>query len=105
MKQMEHGVEKLGVALFHREMGRAYRDLGPDWADQTEKHLTKALRDFESMQSPHNAAATRVELGIYWRLLGEESEANALFKKAEDEFRKAGAPRRIEELLSLRNAS
>jgi tetratricopeptide (TPR) repeat protein len=105
LKQTEHGVEKLGLAIFHLELGRAYRELGPDWADQTEKHLNRALKDFERMQSPHNAAAARIELGLYWRLLGEENETALLFAQAEEEFRKAGAPRRLEELSSLRSAS
>ena len=88
----------------HHELGRAYRELGPDWADRTEKELNTALRAFESMGSPHNAAAARADLAVYWRLLGEEGEADALFRRAEEDLRRVGAQKRIEELSSMRGS-
>ncbi len=100
----EDGMDQMGRALLHHELGRAYRELGPDWADHTEKELNTALRAFESMGSRHNAAAARADLAVYWRLLGEEGEADALFRRAEEDLRRIGAQRRIEELSSLRGS-
>ncbi|HVR75749.1 MAG TPA: hypothetical protein VMT52_15545, partial [Planctomycetota bacterium] len=97
----EKGVERLGRASFRHQLGRVYRELGPDWADQTEKNLGTALREFEAMGSPHNAAAVRADLGIYWQLLGEDADAKTHFERAEEEFRKAGALRRIDALRRL----
>jgi tetratricopeptide (TPR) repeat protein len=101
----EAGMERFGAALLHREMGRVYRELGPDWADHTEKHLGRALAEFERMGSPHNAAEAHAELALYWRLLGEEEQAARFFSAAEDGFRLTGARPRLEEVLATRGRS
>ncbi|HVR75065.1 MAG TPA: tetratricopeptide repeat protein [Planctomycetota bacterium] len=101
LPDLEKGVERLGRASFRHQLGRVYRELGPDWADQTEKNLGTALREFEAMGSPHNAAAVRADLGVYWQLLGEDADAKIHFERAEEEFRKAGALRRIDALRRL----
>jgi tetratricopeptide (TPR) repeat protein len=102
--QFGAGMDKMGAALLHYELGRVYRDLGPDWADRTEKELYAALKDFEIMESPQHIAATRVEIALYWQLLGEERQANELLSLAEAEFRLLGAPARLEELAGLKGS-
>jgi tetratricopeptide (TPR) repeat protein len=99
------GVERLGAAELRLEMGRAYRELGPDWADRTEKHILGALAEFEGMGSPHNEAAARTEIALYWRLLGEEEEGEAQFDRAAETFRSLGAPRRAAEVEALRRSA
>ena len=98
------GMDKMGAALLRYEIGRVYRDLGPDWADRTEKELYGALKDFEVMESPQNTAATRVEIALYWQLLGEEEQANELLRLAEEELRVLEAPARLEELAGLKGS-
>jgi tetratricopeptide (TPR) repeat protein len=94
-------MEAMAGAVLSREIGRAYRELGPEWADQTEKHLSAALSEFERMESPHNLAETQAELAVYWRLLGEEAGAEDLFRAAQRNLRSVQAPRRLEELMAL----
>ena len=96
------GTDRYGAAQLQRQLGRAYREMGPDWADLTEKCLRTALRDFDEMKSPHNSAFTEIELGIYWKLQGEEEEALRLFGHAEETLQRLDLPRRLEELRSLR---
>jgi hypothetical protein len=43
-----------------------------------------------------------MELGIYWKLLGEQDEAEGLFRQAEEELERVGAPRRLEEFQAAR---
>ena len=99
------GAERLGEARFRLELGRAYRELGPDWADRTEKHLLGALAAFEEMGSPHQAAEARGELAVYWSLVGEEREARAQRAAQEAAFRKLGLSRRIDALAQGRGRS
>ncbi len=91
-------LDKLHWGLLHVEAGKAYRELGPDWADRAERELTRAIRIFESMPSPLHAAEARIELGIYWRLLGEDLTSEDLFRSAREELNSCGASQRIEEL-------
>lgn len=105
LARVSDGSDRYSIARFHREMGRVYRDLGPDWADLTEKHLSSSLHDFESMGSIHNAALTRVELGLYWRLQGEDEEADEHFGRALRDLAEVGLVRKIEEVHELRRAS
>ena len=103
LNRIEDGVERIGRAMLHRELGRAFREAGPDWADQTEKHLHTALGEFEDMGSAHNVAATEVDLAVYWNHLGETAEAESLFQRAEERFRAIGATGRVAEMTLLRN--
>ena len=64
-------------AVLTRELARVYRELGPDWADLTEKHFGEAISLFAAMQSPHNIAEAELEFSIYWRYLGEDSAAES----------------------------
>jgi hypothetical protein len=99
------GAERLGEARFRLELGRAYRELGPDWADRTEKHLLGALAAFEEMGSPHYAAEARGELAVYWSLVGEDGEAQVQRAAQEAALRKLGLSRRIDALAQGRGAS
>ncbi len=63
--------EPYGIAHLELELGIAYRDLGPDWADRTEKHLTRAQRSFDAMGCPLESARTRIEQAIYWQFVEE----------------------------------
>jgi hypothetical protein len=88
---------------LRREVGRAYRELGPDWADKTEYHLLGSVKDFDIMGSVHNAALGRIEYGIYLKLQGAFEEAEALFQQAEEALARLGLDRRIAELKLLRS--
>ena len=66
---------RYGAARVALELGTAYRELGPDWADKTEKYLERSLKEFESMGCPVEASEALGELSIYWYLTGEEEEA------------------------------
>ena len=103
MGRVENGVERLGRAMLYREMGCAFREVGPDWADQTEKYLHAALEEFEDMGSPQNVAATEADLAVYWSHQGETEEAEALFERAEERFRGIEATGRLEELTTRRS--
>jgi tetratricopeptide (TPR) repeat protein len=105
LARLDRGVERLGAAILRLEIGRAYRERGPDWADQTEKHILGALEAFEAMGSPQNAASARLELAIYWRLLGEEAEAEKELAMAAATFRAIGAGRRLEEIAAIGGAA
>jgi len=98
-------MEKLSAALFHRELGRVYRELGPDWADRTEKYFQLSLDSFRLMESPQNVAETLAELAVYWQLLEEEDEARKLFKTASASLEELGATARVSEIRSLGSAS
>ena len=65
------------------ELGAAYRDLGPDWADKTEKYLERSIREFEKMGCPVETSEALGELSLYWQLTGEETEALELLRRAE----------------------
>ncbi|HLU50036.1 MAG TPA: hypothetical protein VK116_18180, partial [Planctomycetota bacterium] len=67
--------ERLARALVHRELGTVYRDLGPDHADRTERHLERAIEDFELMGCPHEVADTLRRYAQYFLLLGEDQLA------------------------------
>jgi tetratricopeptide (TPR) repeat protein len=95
------GWDALGTALLHCETGRAYRELGPDWSDRTEQHLTLAIESFERMANPHRKAEAQFELGRYWRLCGEEDEANALFEDASTHLMTVGATLRARRFQQL----
>jgi tetratricopeptide (TPR) repeat protein len=95
-------MDQIGKALLHKEMGRAYREMGPDWADKTETELLTAMTMFEKMGSPHNAASARAELGLYWRLVGEELLAQEHWHAAEEALQITGARSRLQELARLR---
>jgi len=88
-------------ALLHLEAGRAYRELGPDWADRTEKELGGAVEAFEIMGSRHHAAAARAEFAIYWHLLDEDDTAAELYQAARKTFLELGLSRRIDEYSRL----
>ena len=74
---------RYGTANLDLELGAAYRDLGPDWADKTEKYLTRAAGEFENMGCPVEAAEALGELSVYWRLTGEEETAAEKLQHAE----------------------
>ena len=65
------------------ELGAAYRDLGPDWADKTEKYLERSIREFEKMGCPVETSEALGELSLYWQLTGEEKAALELLRRAE----------------------
>lgn len=94
-------VERLGMARFHRELGKAYRELGLEWADRTERHLFFALEELEAMGCPQEVAETLVQLSYYWLLLDEEREASDLRQRAETLFRDLGLDRRLRRLEKL----
>ena len=71
------------AAHLARELGAAYRDLGPDWADKTEKYLNRAAGEFENMGCPVEAAEVLGELSVYWSLTGEEETAAEKLRHAE----------------------
>jgi tetratricopeptide (TPR) repeat protein/tRNA A-37 threonylcarbamoyl transferase component Bud32 len=87
--------ERYGLARLHRELGCAYRALGPDWADRTEKHLHLALREFEAMRCPVQVAGALVETAMYWELLGEAESARELRRRAAAIRRELGLEARI----------
>lgn len=105
LARIEKTSDRYTEARVHREVGRLYRELGPDWADLTEKHLGAALRSFDAMGSRHQSALTRAELAVYWRLVGEEDEASRLFRSAEEELAALGLARRVAELKTMRDVS
>ncbi|MFP6738362.1 MAG: tetratricopeptide repeat protein, partial [Planctomycetota bacterium] len=74
---------RYGTANLALELGAAYRDLGPDWADKTEKYLIRAAGEFENMGCPVEAAEALGELSVYWRLTGEEETAAESLRHAE----------------------
>jgi tetratricopeptide (TPR) repeat protein len=88
-------------ARLYRELGKAYRDLGPDWADRTEKYLALALEEFETMRCPHETAETLGQLSYYWKLLGEDDDSRDLEQRAETIFGQLGLPRRVSKLKEL----
>ncbi len=98
----DSGVERVGRAHLHRELGRAYCDLGPDWADRTEKHLQVALEEYRDMKTPQYVAQTLVDFATYWRLLGEDEIAAESYDEATEMWRRLDAPRRLDELQTLR---
>ena len=66
--------------------------------------ISDIARILRTNRSAVYAASTRAELAVYWQLLGEDREANELFGLAEEEFRRIGATKRLEELALLRNS-
>jgi serine/threonine protein kinase/tetratricopeptide (TPR) repeat protein len=82
----EPGGPRFESALAHRLVGRAYRDLGPDWVDRAEKHLGTALERFEEMGAEVEAAVTLRDIGVMWAALGEEGEAARFFRRADGVF-------------------
>jgi tetratricopeptide (TPR) repeat protein len=92
--------ERYALARLHRALALCYRDLGPDWADRTEKHFTSALAAFQAMSCPHEEAETRLEAARYWRLVGEDEAAARLSREAEEAFSRLGLGLRIERLRS-----
>ncbi|MGQ9592223.1 MAG: tetratricopeptide repeat protein, partial [Planctomycetota bacterium] len=105
LARLEKRSDRYTAARVHREVGRLYRELGPDWADLTEKHLGAALRSFDAMGSRHQSALTRAELAVYWRLVGEEGEASRLFRSAAEDLAALGLARRVAELQTMRDVS
>lgn len=79
-----NGTDRYAAARISLELGAAYRDLGPDWADKTEKYLKRAAEEFENMGCPVEAAETLGELSIYWHLTGEEGTAAEYLQHAEN---------------------
>ncbi|MCZ6794780.1 MAG: tetratricopeptide repeat protein, partial [Planctomycetota bacterium] len=75
LENKDVAVDRYGLARLHLQLGKTFRDLGPDWADHTEKHFGQALRAFEGMGCPHEAAETLAQLGIYWSFVGEMETA------------------------------
>jgi tetratricopeptide (TPR) repeat protein len=98
LSELEKGSDRHGLARFHRDLGCAYRELGPDWADLTEKYLNLALRAFDGMGSVFHAAVTRQELAAYWRLQGEEETADELTRQARKDLELSGAVGRAPDL-------
>ena len=72
---------RLERARFSREVGILFRELGPDEADRTEKHLGRAVSEFEAMGCPVEAAESLGEFGAYWSLLEEEEIAGEHFER------------------------
>ena len=97
------GVDRYGISCLHRELGKVFRDLGPDWADRTEKHLDRALEEFELMGCPLEVAETLIHLGHYWNYLGERDRALDLWQRSEAFFVEAGLGHRLSELGRLQN--
>ena len=93
--------ERIGRVCVQRNLGCAYRDVGPDWADQTEKYLFGAYEEFQDINSPQNVASTELELAVYWSLLGETDEAKRFFQLSEEGFRRLGAELRVKEVSAL----
>jgi len=89
-------VERTGTrfetALVHRQLGRAYGAMGPDWVDKAEKHLAAALRIQEELGARVEAAITLMELGDLWILLDEGGEALRRYRQAEEALAGADAP-------------
>ncbi len=94
LEHTEFGVERFGSACLRRELGRAFRSVGPEWADQTEKHLFAARKEFQDMSSPHNVAEIDFEIGVYWGLFGENEEAGEFFSRSKQTFLRLNAPLR-----------
>ena len=95
-------IERLSRTRIQRQLGVAYRELGADWADRTEKYLELALREFERIGCPQEVAETKLELGTYWWLVDEEETARRLFTQAKDIYRTLGCEVRavrVEKLL------
>lgn len=93
--------ERIGRVSVQRDLGCAYRELGPDWADQTEKYLFGAHEEFQDIGSPQNVALTEFELAVYWSLLGEVEEAKHFFQLSEEGFDRLGAELRVKEVSAL----
>lgn len=105
LAEEEEGMDTLSRALLHLETGKAYRELGPDWADRTQEQLEAAIRLLEGIPCPVQAALAHAEYAVYWRLLGEEAAATAHFARAEATLLAVGARKRHGELLSLKEAA
>jgi predicted translin family RNA/ssDNA-binding protein len=83
------------MALAHRQLGRAYREEGPDQVDRAEKHLGIATGMLEEMGASFEEALTMAETGLLWEGLGELGEAAALYSRAEDLLAPLDAPGRL----------
>jgi hypothetical protein len=71
------------VGRLELEIGTVFRELGPKWADRTEKHLERAVAAFEAMGCPVDTAEALGELAVYWRLLGEDDLAAEYLRRGE----------------------
>ena len=74
-----------------RVLGAGFRDLGPEWADRTEKHFDEAIRILDGIGARHELALALAEYGAYWHLLGEPEEARSHLKRAEALLTEVGA--------------
>ncbi|MBN1419693.1 MAG: tetratricopeptide repeat protein [Planctomycetes bacterium] len=74
-----------------RILGAAFRDLGPEWADRTEKHFDEAIRTLEGIGARHELGLALLAYGQYWALIGEREEAAHHLRRAADLFGQVGA--------------
>jgi len=95
--------ERYGRARLDLALGCVYRDLGPDWADRTEKHLNRAVRAFEAMGCRVESAESLGELAVYWWLVEEEKMADECATSGEAHLASPGLEYRRRRLkLTLR---
>lgn len=89
---------KFDAALAHRLLARVYREMGPDWVDQTENYFKKAHKCFEEMNSQFELGRTFFEEAKLWQLLEEMEETERCLREALRLFEKSGAPCLVEEV-------
>ncbi|MEM7231643.1 MAG: protein kinase [Planctomycetota bacterium] len=85
-------------ARVERELGCVFRELGPDWADRTERYLENSRRAFEEIRSPHESAESIAEIAVYWHLQGESEIAAEALSESQALFRTVGLEGRANQL-------
>lgn len=91
LERLPPSFERLSAALVHRELGTVYRDLGPDQADRTERHLAQSIEEFEAMECPHEAAEALRRFAEYWRFVEEPESADLCEHRAKELLARAFA--------------
>ena len=92
--------EAYGLARLDTEVGVVYRELGPEWADRTEKHLERAVRAFANMGCRVESAQALGQLTVYWQLVGDEALAEECYEEGHALLDSAGLEYQREVFLS-----
>ncbi|MBI4583699.1 MAG: tetratricopeptide repeat protein [Planctomycetes bacterium] len=88
---------RFDASIAHRQLARCYRELGPDWVDQAEKHFEAAKQSFEAMGARFELGLAHFEEALLWEQLEEGDAACACLEKAVTLFQHCGASKRAEE--------
>jgi tetratricopeptide (TPR) repeat protein len=82
---------RFDAAAAHRQLGRVFRQAGPDWVDKAERHFGSARAAFEALENRFELAKTHLEEAELWMLLEEPGEAEPLLCRARETFAACGA--------------